>query len=585
MSSNTAKWRGLVRQAAERFGVPPHLIEAVMELESGGDKNNVTNTGNATCPQAFGLMQIACGCSAVDCEEFSPIMDPETNIRAGARHLKINFESCGTWDGAICEFFSGHCVPNGHAVDILGTTDTMYVNRVKANWEALDIEDPGVADQPTPGSTPEGLDMDLAKLWFGQAKNKGKVSKFNEGGPVSKLWLGLGRYPSLVWTNTFGTRNYFRFADGTVIWRSGPEIPYRVLQVPHRVLGTTEGGGLNYPEGLDKDLATLWFGKAVNDGKEFRFAEDDPVSQRWLVLGRFPSLVWAQDFGTRSYFRFADGTVIWRPNADVSFRVLESGPVAEGAYPAGVDKDLARRWFGRAQNDGKVFRFDENHPVCQLWLRLGRFPSLIWMNNFDTREYFRFKDGTVIWRHRVDAPYRVLGGSAGVHSFSAIWGGGPMRITQDYLNPTGPDLYAYGLGYCLDGRAHPGIDVGMGYGDTLFAPMDGEITCAGTGRGDGADGTGCGAFNDTGDCCPVGGVSCSSVGAGRIEMKLDNGAMLIFGHSRESFHSAGNRVRAGQPIGTVGGMCGPHTHIEMRVRDASCTAGWRIVDPRDILGK
>jgi soluble lytic murein transglycosylase-like protein len=133
MSSGTAQWRPMIRTAAQELGPPRHLIEAVMQLESSGDKTNVTNTGVAACPQAFGLMQIACGCSAVSCDEFTPILDPQINIRAGACHLKINFDQCGSWDGAICAYFSGHCIPNGIAVDIFGTTDQRYIDVVKAN--------------------------------------------------------------------------------------------------------------------------------------------------------------------------------------------------------------------------------------------------------------------------------------------------------------------------------------------------------------------------------------------------------------------------------------------------------------------
>ena len=360
-----------------------------------------------------------------------------------------------------------------------------------------------------------------------------------------------------------------------------------MLQTPHRMLGITPAGEITYPEGIDRELAARWFGSAENSGQPFRYAEDDPVCQRWLVLGRFPNLVWTDDFDVRSYFRFADGTVVWRPRPDAPYRILETGPAGASPYPIGVDRGLAELWFGSAENDGQVFRFDENHPVCRLWLGLGRFPSLVWTDDFDSRTYFRFEDGTVIWRPSPDVDYRLLGAASANQSFSALWGGGDPRITQEYLNLTGPDLYGYGRGYCLDpsGRQHPGIDVGLPYDATLYAPADGKITCSGSGTGAGADGMGCGAFSDTGDCCPVDGVSCSSVGAGRIEMELDNGAMLIVGHSRECFHEIGNRVKAGQPIGTVGGMCGPHTHIEMRVRDASCAMGWRVVDPRDVLGQ
>jgi hypothetical protein len=167
-----------------------------------------------------------------------------------------------------------------------------------------------------------------------------------------------------------------------------------------------------------------------------------------------------------------------------------------------------------------------------------------------------------------------------VGNWTAMWGGGEYWITQEYRNMTGPDLYDYGRYYGLNGREHPGIDVGLPYDTTLYAPMAGTIVCAGTGRGAGADGGGCAAFNDTGDGGPGNPVQ----GVGRIELLLDNGAALVIGHSRQCFHAPGTRVEAGQPIGTSGGMYGAHIHPEMRLRDASMPSGWRICDPRDVLG-
>ena len=73
-------------------------------------------------------------------------------------------------------------------------------------------------------------------------------------------------------------------------------------------------------------------------------------------------------------------------------------------------------------------------------------------------------------------------------------------------------------------------------------------------------------------------------GAGRIEVQLDNGAVLIFGHSQGSFVQPGQRINAGDALGTIGWANSNHVHLEARVRDPSTASGWRIVDPRSVLG-
>jgi uncharacterized protein YgiM (DUF1202 family) len=167
---------------------------------------------------------------------------------------------------------------------------------------------------------------------------------------------------------------------------------------------------------------------------------------------------------------------------------------------------------------------------------------------------------------------------AGTGDWKAIWGGGDVGINQKFLNPTGPNLYKYVLDYGLDGRQHPGIDVDLDYGTTLFAPMDGTIVCAGTKDGKGADGVrGCLAFQDTGD----GGPGASIKGVGRIELQVSDSATLVIGHSRTCLHRPGTKVKAGDEIGTSGGMFGSHIHVELRVKDKLTLSGWRCVDPSE----
>jgi murein DD-endopeptidase MepM/ murein hydrolase activator NlpD len=61
--------------------------------------------------------------------------------------------------------------------------------------------------------------------------------------------------------------------------------------------------------------------------------------------------------------------------------------------------------------------------------------------------------------------------------------------------------------------------------------------------------------------------------------------VLIFGHSQGSFVQPGQRINAGDALGTIGWANSDHIHLEARVRDPSTPSGWRIVDPRTVLGE
>ena len=58
---------------------------------------------------------------------------------------------------------------------------------------------------------------------------------------------------------------------------------------------------------------------------------------------------------------------------------------------------------------------------------------------------------------------------------------------------------------------------------------------------------------------------------------MTNGDILILGHTSTSLVSEGDTVKAGQQVGTVGGMNGYHTHVEVRVKQPS--GEWHMVDP------
>lgn len=162
------------------------------------------------------------------------------------------------------------------------------------------------------------------------------------------------------------------------------------------------------------------------------------------------------------------------------------------------------------------------------------------------------------------------GASTTSRGFASIWGGGSAPITSEYNESNGLALYDYGRAYGLDGVAHTGIDVGIAAGTRLYAPMGGKIVCVG-GNGSSPDGSSCGFFGD------------SAGGVGRIQISLDDGSQLILGHCRSAVVGVGQRVEAGQHVGTSGSMNGPHVHVELRVKGGGTSSGWRLVDPRTRL--
>jgi murein DD-endopeptidase MepM/ murein hydrolase activator NlpD len=167
----------------------------------------------------------------------------------------------------------------------------------------------------------------------------------------------------------------------------------------------------------------------------------------------------------------------------------------------------------------------------------------------------------------------ATGGSGG---WTNIFGGAGTPISYEFDAPSvNGNMYNYAAAYGLSGMSHPGLDVSVPRGTPLFSPGSGVVSCVG-GADAGVGGTGggsCGYFGDS-----------DGGGVGNITIKLDNGTFVILGHSATASVRPGQRVTAGTPVGTSGGMYGAHTHLEVRVPDASMPGGYRVVDPRSVLG-
>ena len=141
-----------------------------------------------------------------------------------------------------------------------------------------------------------------------------------------------------------------------------------------------------------------------------------------------------------------------------------------------------------------------------------------------------------------------------------IFGGRPTPITFRF-GEVGGALYEYGPGHgkgLVSANQHTGLDVGVAYNTPIHSLAAGEVLCAGD-AGRELWGQGCGAFNDTGDLGP----GSPKLGIGNITILQDNGYKITYGHCRQAFVSPGERVAAGQQIGTSGGMFGAHTHIDV----------------------
>jgi murein DD-endopeptidase MepM/ murein hydrolase activator NlpD len=170
-----------------------------------------------------------------------------------------------------------------------------------------------------------------------------------------------------------------------------------------------------------------------------------------------------------------------------------------------------------------------------------------------------------------------LGGGSTNPGWSGNWDfidQGQVHDWGEFNTPSNNGYYGYGAQYGLNGTNHTGVDITGPWNSVYRSPVSGTVTCAGTGNGAGADGGGCAAFN-TMD---------GKGGAGRVEVQLDNGAVLIFGHSQGSFVRPGQRINAGDALGTVGWANSDHVHLEARIKDPTTSSGWRIVDPRTVLG-
>jgi hypothetical protein len=154
-------------------------------------------------------------------------------------------------------------------------------------------------------------------------------------------------------------------------------------------------------------------------------------------------------------------------------------------------------------------------------------------------------------------------GGGGGGSLGTMFGG-TTDVSFAFGAPNDLGFYGYSTQYGMNGSDHTGIDVPQPYGSPIYAPADAEVVCVG---------------------CWQNGYDQANGQVGRIELEMPDGVHILYDHSLDSTVQEGDYVRAGQQIGANGnGNDGsPHTHLEVRVPDASTPSGWRLIDPLPYL--
>lgn len=89
----------IAAEKAAKCGVPLNIVLGVIEIESGGNPNAVSDAG------AMGVMQLLP--QTARALGVSDPFDPEQNIDGGVRYLREQFDRFGRWDLALAAYYTG----------------------------------------------------------------------------------------------------------------------------------------------------------------------------------------------------------------------------------------------------------------------------------------------------------------------------------------------------------------------------------------------------------------------------------------------------------------------------------------------
>ncbi len=128
-ASATANPKELLKQAAERYGLPPEFLQSVARTESAFRLDAVSPKG------AIGLMQLMPGTAA---SLSANPYDPEQNIDAGARHLRdllLQYE--GSTHKALAAYNAGQGAVQRYGGVPPYSETRNYVEKVLENYQKL----------------------------------------------------------------------------------------------------------------------------------------------------------------------------------------------------------------------------------------------------------------------------------------------------------------------------------------------------------------------------------------------------------------------------------------------------------------
>ncbi len=116
------QWDGTIAKEAEKWGVPPENLKALIALESGGDPN--ATQINPTHGNTYGLAQINQSIwGETAAQRGYDLNTPEGQIGFAASLLKDHYNQTGDWDQAHSMYFN----PSGTGDSVNGTSNAQYI--------------------------------------------------------------------------------------------------------------------------------------------------------------------------------------------------------------------------------------------------------------------------------------------------------------------------------------------------------------------------------------------------------------------------------------------------------------------------
>lgn len=119
------RWDGDILREAEKWGVPPENLKALIALESEGNPN--AHQVNPTYGDTHGLGQINAAIWGDEARRLGyDLNSPEGQIGMAAYLLRQGYEERGSWDGAHNWYFN----PSGTGDSVNGTSNAGYIDKI-----------------------------------------------------------------------------------------------------------------------------------------------------------------------------------------------------------------------------------------------------------------------------------------------------------------------------------------------------------------------------------------------------------------------------------------------------------------------